>query len=720
MRYKKIMIATTLLASMNLLALNKVSTGGDLSFTFAPIVENTEKNISNKNFAFKNGSYHLKLVDLELNFEKYGLKLGTTVKSSREDLRLNDFDLKYKYGKDLELTDEMVSHDIMPKIYIEYGKKFKGLNFLSSLQYYVDNFWDQTRQLDESTNEITELSKPYEYLEDNESDEEEQKQKLGNTRLHSELKGTIEGTKTDIDLSFDYKANQFYRFDKDKSYFKLKADVNSTINDEFKVGTNYSFDTDLHFASKPFDQFDHDIDYGYPDFVAGNYVQNIDQEVGAYVDYSPKTIKDFLIKTKLDAKIKTWLIGYENKTDSLKAIWNKVEPTLSIEVSKKVYDGLQIVPNINLGFEIQNTKYLNQNNVPSFTEAAFNPMFGAKLQYSKEIEKQGNYSNDFSFSYGPKMTIATNVTDLSELKHIVELKDKFSSNHKFNDKLELKTSVDSYVKIPILNGENEKIESKLDTVASLEYKINEKMKIDTKIENKFSSNSENKILNPTDLKNRVEFMLGYKYDVLEKKEKDEVLEKLEYSNKLVVSNNTQFDYYIESYKPINDENPTTDDEVGKKRNLIYKGYSRPVQSTNQFKFNNNLKYTKKINEKLSLNTSLDTNTDLYMLALNNNRLHSKSSEELDKDKMNPIISDYRKTNWNIGGKIEIKSGLEMVFTPIEKLNVKFGGNVNLLFERKVFNIADKGKYKGLFEEIDKEFGFKKLVPSVNLGLEYQW
>ena len=90
---KKIMLIASLLSCYNLIAQTDASikTGIELNPEFAPRLENQEKNIYASDFTFDKLGYNLKLLDLNINMKDYGLTLGTTVKSQRNNIMLNDW-----------------------------------------------------------------------------------------------------------------------------------------------------------------------------------------------------------------------------------------------------------------------------------------------------------------------------------------------------------------------------------------------------------------------------------------------------------------------------------------------------------------------------------------------------------------------------------------------------------------------------------------------------
>ena len=207
---KKIMLIASLLSCYNLIAQTDASikTGIELNPEFAPRLENQEKNIYASDFTFDKLGYNLKLLDLNINMKDYGLTLGTTVKSQRNNIMLNDWDgdtTDKSYDKDTRVRN----HDLGIKLSAKYtSPEFYGLKSTTEFKYYVDDLVN-SRSINKDSKQIEDTEKPAEFIEDDGA-----KERLGNTIIRSDLNGKLLD-KVDLDANIEYKANQLIRFDKD-------------------------------------------------------------------------------------------------------------------------------------------------------------------------------------------------------------------------------------------------------------------------------------------------------------------------------------------------------------------------------------------------------------------------------------------------------------------------------------------------------------------------
>ena len=156
----KVILAS--LVGLNLFAMEgKLETGINVEPVFSNRVGDKEKNIDASPFRYERTKYDLKLLDLSLNFKEQGINLGTTLKSSRENSILNDWNYNVK---DSETKKRMKSHDIMAKIYANYeSPEFYGLKSKTDLTYYVDNLIGQ-REIDENKAIVKDYEIPSEYI----------------------------------------------------------------------------------------------------------------------------------------------------------------------------------------------------------------------------------------------------------------------------------------------------------------------------------------------------------------------------------------------------------------------------------------------------------------------------------------------------------------------------------------------------------------------------
>lgn len=109
-------------------------------------------------FKYNQLSYDLKLLDLNVKFNKIDLNTGIVIKSKRDNIQLDDWDNDIKHlNEDIRAK----SHDIMSKIYLKYiSPEFYGLKYTGDLKYYFEDFRNVLIKKDKKS------EKKYEYIED--------------------------------------------------------------------------------------------------------------------------------------------------------------------------------------------------------------------------------------------------------------------------------------------------------------------------------------------------------------------------------------------------------------------------------------------------------------------------------------------------------------------------------------------------------------------------
>lgn len=226
-----------LLFAFLVLALNSFSIEGSIqsNVKIEPIFNQKYSKDNYSKFRYDRTNMSLTAYDLNLKFND-NFNTFATLKSSRNDIQVSDLNnLSVK-------KDERYNHDIMPKFGMNANFKFKDLISNTEIIYYLDDFW--SKRLKNENNEIKDLEIG-EYLEN-----DKDKEKLGNILFTSKLNGKINNI--NIDSKIEYKANQLFRFDKDKSYFKFNIATNGQVNEKLEMNGNYDFKIDLNQMSKKF------------------------------------------------------------------------------------------------------------------------------------------------------------------------------------------------------------------------------------------------------------------------------------------------------------------------------------------------------------------------------------------------------------------------------------------------------------------------------------
>lgn len=708
MKYKKILGILGILSSYNLLALEGyIKTGVELETKFSPRVEDEANNIDAAKFRYEKLSYNLKLFDGEISLKDYGLKLGTTIKSSRENSKLNDWDNDIK---NIYKDDRTKNHDFMAKFYVSHEKDIYDLKLNTDLVYYLDDL-ASNRYLNEKTGEIVDLDRKAEYVE-----EDGKKEALGNFKLDTKLKGKI--GENDINLGFGYKANQFDRFDKDESYLKTNVELKSKLFEGLNLELAHNFNYDLYFSNNKFNPFTTDLDT-FPDFMGGNYVDKIDQDAKFELKYEEKaeTLQEYGLLGNL--KVNTFLVGGENKTNKITTVYNEYEPNVSIYFNKAFDKELKLKTSLNNDFKFRHTIYYPQNETRELITdlwASYKPGIKFDLAFDREYGENKKLSTNTYLGYKSILTIAPFVTNGEYIGHETEIGNKSKYEYEFSKENNLVINSDINFKLEIQNKTLNPSTGNLNFDITWKDKLYEKLNLEAKLENKLTVKTEKRTLNADNFKEEIKASLSSEY---------QINDNLKLKNNLSLENETVINYHlmnkiieIGEYTLNGKEMPKTE------ARLLYNGRFIPLTILNRIVLNNNLTYEKDIDDKLKLNFDLALNGEIEAFALRHEKQYhyNNRSEKLTSDKELLKISDYRETKWNIGAKLELDPTLSLEYKLKENLLFKTKFGAKLEFSRNVRNII-KDKIRpddGLYGAMDKQFGFKKLVPSIALNLEYKW
>lgn len=671
----------------------------ETNFTLEPIFSQRYKseNTYPSKFRYENTSYKFKLLDLTLDGIK-NLNFNFVLASSRKNISLNDFAADTKHYSDLKKRD--ANHDIMAKFKLAYDFEIaKDIVWTNSITYYLDNFW--TKKVIDKDGNIVEDAKTYYVVGDD-------KNALGNTIFDSKLKAKVDNT--DLNLALSYKANQLHRFDKDESFFKIKFDSNSKINEALILGSKYNFFIDLDLMNRKFDSFDTDFDE-YPDTMVGNYVtyfkHNFDLNVKKVLDDNFKDDEDKqnYFNTLFEVKHEAFLVGGNTKDKPINTEYNVVNVGLTFE-RQKAFDikkgilgfNVQLTP----GLEFKHTLFKadeTKNNVTYF-EMKVKPTLDTKIFY----EYKG-FKASTNISYTPHIMVLPYVLKTKDLTHTLEgnldlgYEKEFSevSSLHFNTKnsfsFELRETNDNpkykYTNEVELTYENKLVQDKL------KLKFNAKNNFDLNI------NTNQKILNPDTLKEVFEVTVNADYDFTKQ---------LKLENELKFKDTSSFNYILNNHdKPLN----------GGVSNY---GESNLVYTVNTLKYTGNVVSTNKLKENVEIISSAKLNADIETLIVRNEKVFNYNTSDIESYKEKPLVSDYRKTLVNFGGRLVLTPKVEVRYKALENLVVSTSLASELLFEKNVLNIIkdEDRPDNGQFGAVDKQFDFRHLKPIFNVSVKYNW
>lgn len=665
---KKQLLLLTLLSTELFAFSGEVKTSAKLNLDFSPRYNEDYK----ENFKLNNISSNLDLLDLKLKANE-NFEFSTILKSYRKDLRISDL-----YNSELK-EKERINHDIMAKISFDTNfNVYDKLKSHTNFTYYVDNFYTKK---DNKKGVIKEEDKSEFYIND------EEKEALGNTILSTDLKGSINNVNIDFDA--EYKANQLYRFDKDKSHFKLGIKSNGKVNDNLKLLGEYNFFNDLNMSSKPFDPFKTDLEE-FPDYYTGDYVSHFKQDFKFDTEYKVNENVDF--NTYSLIKHQNFKSKGNNIISPYRTFYDIVNVSLDLEFKNKIKD-LVVTNKFSNEFEFRNSfiKADEGLNDKKEYQAKYVPKFSSKIGYDKN-----NLSTNLELSYSPSIVFKPIVVEAENILH--KLEQNFDLKYIY-DKLEINTK--NNLKESIKDNKISSLNLSSDINLKYSYNILENLKLDSEISNIFKLNTQNKALNPDKLSNifKVSNKLEYK-----------ILENLLFKTDLIYENNSGFNYILRSdYKKIN----STEQSPSGKAIL--------TNMTNVLSLNNKLEYTKEILENLEIKPFMSVNTNLVFLHVRNEKASNNDRDIKSYQESVKVFNDLD-YKYNVGGKIEILPGINFKYEAIKNLELNASLETSILFEKKVINkIKDDNRVDdGLYGPVDKKFEFRKFNPILNLGLKYTW
>ncbi len=670
MKNKKIYFLAVLLSMASYAYEASVETGVKVNSSFAPKYETT--------------GYELNLLKFNIKPLKE-LEFGVDIKSARKDFSINDYDKDIKHIYNWKKRD--ANHDVMLKFLINNENNLtKDLKLTNNFQYYLDDFWIKKNYSKDGT--IKEEVKT-EYLEDDGT-----KQALGNTVFSTNISGKVKNT--EIDSKIEYKANQFHRFDKDEAYFKVNSKTDTKLNDKYALNSEYNFDIDLNAASRPFDALDTELDE-FPDFHSGDYVTKFDQKFNFGFKYSENKNNYGL---KLEMKHHAEYSKGQKKEDPYKTFYNILDPKLTLSASNNVDLKVgKLVFDNSLGnlVEARMTKYLPDESRKNNYELAlkYEPSLKSKLKYMYNKNKD-DLELDTSLEYFPSFLLYPTNINADVVPHNFKLGFKTKYVRKLSDKQDVSFDFDNKLSKIVKFSDSKENEPKNNIESKLNVKYTNKeikdLNLSVNLNNEFKEDTikKVKILHPNNTSNKLNLSIETEYKGI----KDLVfINKLKYKNSLALNHVTRPD----------DKNVLT--------YLI-----------NSLEFDSSVEYTKKISDKLTLKSGLDVLAKFDTLLLRSEKMYNYNTNDIEKTKEKPMLSDAVNNKYNLGGSFELKPKVSVVYMPIKNLELSSGFEISTLFEKKVIDLIkdEKRPDEGLFGPIDKKFEFRKLKPSLTLNLKYKW
>lgn len=669
---------------LTLISINTFALSGEIN-TGISFKTNISRNYDiNKDYLkFESTNLNLNLYDLKLKINN-NFDIFTKFRTQRKDITISDLD-----NSDID-KDKRENHDIMPKIGVNMNFDiYDKLKSKTSLTYYIDDFWNTRNK----KNGLVYDEYKSVYIDGNE------KEALGNIIINQKFNGSIKDVKFDFEA--EYKANQLRRFNKDKSYFKIETSSSGKINDNLELSGKYNFNIDLNLMSKPFDPLKVDFDE-FPDYLTGDYVTYYKQDGELKLDYTFSKNNTLISKFNFDHFA---FYSRSNTYDSrYKTFYDAVDPSISLgiksEVLNKENNTINLTNTLISEINYRNSIYKGQDGRNDRVEKslALSPKISTNINhiYNKDSI---NSNLEVELLYSPKFLVLPYITTTSNMVHTIE--ENLNYNFKYTLSNTNKFELDMKNKFKEVLEYNEVPKINIDSNFDLKYenKINDKLEVKTLIQQKLIANTHKKMrLDKLSEKFKLQNTTIYS-----------IFDNLKYENNFEFSNNSNFNYVLRtSSKP-------KDKESSKKYGVFVR-----TDMINSLSLGNKLVFDKKI-KNVILKPGIAINLKLDFLNLRNEKLYNYT-RDIENYKETPILDTELKSKTNIGGKIEIIPNFEIIYTPIEKLEIKSNIGLSTLFERKVINIIDNedrpdNKFYGA---IDKKFDFRAIIPNLDINLKYSW
>lgn len=678
-KYKALLL---LVSSVSIAATNnieyKFSTGVDFDSKFAP--RYAEGTLPFKAVDYKSTGYNLTLADFSVNFKDYGLKLGTTWKSSRNNIKLNDElnDAKKPFA------ERDYNHDIQGKVYLDFDKKVKGLDMKAATAYYAPNLFAK-----DTLNEYVDGDKKY---------------KDNDFLASYSVKGKID--KVDLDLSTEYRANKLVDYTVGTAYFKTNNKVDYEVLDNLKLSASYNANIDLDQMYKKYKASADEPDYE-PTFLTNRYVTKFKHDGSFGLTYMDEVAKDIKDEYGLDFKARhtLFLVGHDAK-DNIKSKVHYVEPNIKLFAKNNIIvEGERFV----LDNSFQNIfKYRELAHFDDFTNKfsnitkilAYEPTFTTGVSYI--YDKNGlKVTPGIKLSYNPVVNVLPEATKPEFVNHNVKIAPSLEAKYEMKDQFTLEatakgsftqdyrgTKINEEKNATNING---KIELKGEYTGLKELEL--KASLSDEIKSQLYKNT----AYLSSLTNKLVFDVTSKYTY-----------SLTKTDKLVFENGLNIDSYLNNSYVLNQG--TIDSKPKNELNVL--------ESVHKLKSNNKVSYVKTI-DKVEITTGVKANIGMDLLEVDAQKIIKLSLSDKDVLEQRERIVENKTY---VGFKIDLEPSVDVKYTIIDGLELTGSASVNTSFAKNVINkinnedSSDNGRYS----TVDKTFGFRQITPKLGIKLEYKW
>lgn len=693
---KKLILILSFLSSvtLNYSMSGELNTNGNIDF-------NLKSNEKEKTFSFDKASYNLTLLDLKLKDNNYGFNFGTVIKSSRNNILLND------YGNEkLHKEDKSLDHDLQAKFFVDYDKKFDKFNIKTGINYYLENFLIYKIR-DENGNIITDNRANFEYVDG------DKKYIGGDVNLNFAIGYNVTDTMK-FDFFTEYYANKFIDFKTGFPYFKFSTGLK---DNEYEI--NYNFNLNLRSLFNPYveeKENEDDENYAFLD----NYVTRYRQQLDAKYENNG-------LKTGLELKEHGYIIGGTDKKDQVQIYNHRIFLNTNLSKENKV-GNFTFNNSFNTENKFETVKYENTQKYELWS--LLQPEYEFSVKYDTKI-------HDFNISPNAKYNVSLILPltkDIFDINYLV-------NKHKLELNLETKYQHDNFgAKLQLDN--NATMTMIKDKFANVEANFNQKLetkytKDKLKLSSIFSNQTYLKTINDVQQRmyldkstNKNELSVKVNYDILPNLsfENETSAKYLVENNHILNGGNIEYVPFKEILNKDTDSEPTND-KIKKEFNYD-KLYGREFTvDKNRILFiqkylnTSNIEYKKNF-DKLELTSNLKLLMELDTIALTKEKAAKERNqgEDLEEMRIPLLTSTPEKINTNIGGKIELDPSTKLKYNFNDNLNLELKTALSILFEKKVINQINDSKRtdNGLYGPQDKEFKLRKITPSFNISLNYVW
>lgn len=724
-----------------LLAISTISLSLDGEVKTGATLELVNESNENEKFEFSKASYDIKLLDLKLSDKNTGFEFGTVLKSSRKNLLIDDYSAE-EYSK----TKKSHNHDIQSKLFLNWNYNNNKIKSDLAVEYYVENFAKRKITVDGKIQEEPTFN--YEFIDG------DKKYEGGEVLLHSKLQfNPLEDLK--IYSNIDYRAFNLIDYTKAKPYL----DIETKLNYDDKVNIfdfSHDFKLNLRSFAVAYDSEKEDTDQGEDlDIFNGNFVKRYKQNFDLKYTRNHSDNHKYSIISKL--KNNGYYVGGETKEDPINFIDQVVYFDLlsKLDNTYNLLDSTKLNINQTLGFE---TKFEVASLYDEYMKkwdkdvwSLIKPQYELKLDFTQKINEQLKLEPSIRSKYIVTVPLKNKIFSFRYLANTLEIEPNIMLNYS-KENLNIKAELLNPMTLTLLKDNLKNVVYNPSQKVNVEYTALKELKISSNIKNQINFNT----VSDTQGRQYADSLnLNYGMDL---KLEYNPLENISFINELKLDNKMKYTYILDggnvAYFPVTDyvesgekkddvevviasPNSITDEEIPKMDKYLkpvidinrvvdaktrgFKNEAKRLLDIQKYSYIQTLEY-RYTKDKLELKPALVNTFELDLIALTKEMQHKLKTDDSGKaDKKELVTSDNYKTNYNIGGKIEIKPQLNVTYNVTVDMTVNALVEIPIILEKKVINEITEAKRvdKGTYGLADKNLKLK-VLPKFSLNFAYKW